>query len=76
MVRATKKNLPASTIYSLIWTSKDEFEAGRDGAQVNGLGVDGDGDARKVFAGLMSDLDTNGKVFIGFPTFQTTGCAA
>lgn len=24
----------------------------------------------------MSDLDKNGRVFIGFPTFQTTGCAA
>ncbi|KAK4698280.1 hypothetical protein P7C70_g8001, partial [Phenoliferia sp. Uapishka_3] len=42
----------------------DEFEAGREGAVSSGKGVDGDGDARKVFAGLMSDLDTNGRVFI------------
>ncbi|KAM0748229.1 hypothetical protein T439DRAFT_328208 [Meredithblackwellia eburnea MCA 4105] len=72
MVRATKKSLPARTNYSLIWTGKDEFEAG---LAAEGLD-DKTGEARKVFAGLVSDLDTNGRVFIGFPTFQTTGCAA
>lgn len=68
MVRATKKGLPASTVFSLIWTGKDEFDAGREeGGKLNGKGVDGDGEARRVFAGLMSDLDQNGRVYIGFP---------
>lgn len=31
---------------------------------------------RKVFVGLLSDLKTNGRVFIGFPTFQTSGNAS
>ncbi|KAL8283592.1 hypothetical protein RQP46_005387 [Phenoliferia psychrophenolica] len=66
MVRATKKNLPARTVFSLIWTSKDEFE----------VGADGEVEAKRVFAGLLSDLETNGRVFIGFPTFQTTGFIA
>lgn len=72
-MRSTKKGLPSNTTYSLIWTGKDEFDAGRPletggGAVENkGKGVDGDEEARRVFAGLMSDLETNGRVFIGFP---------
>lgn len=66
IVRWTKKPLPKSTIFSLIWTGKEEFDAG----------ADGDSEVRRIFTGLMSDLTTNGRVFIGFPTFQTTGCAA
>lgn len=69
MVRATKKNLPKSTQFSLIWTGKDEYDASYN---VGGSVAAG----KLVFAGLLSNLDTNGKVFIGFPTFQTTGCAA
>lgn len=69
MLRATKKALPKSTTYSLIWTGKDEFDAGRDSGSSHekGKGVEGDEDARKMFAGLLSDLETNGRVFIGFP---------
>lgn len=73
MIRATKKALPVLTAYSLIWTGKDEFDA------TQGMGVKQtaeEEDARRVFAGLLSNLDSNGRVFIGFPTFQTTGCAA
>lgn len=69
MLRATKKALPKSTAYSLIWTSKDEFDASRDSGSSHekGKGVEGDEDARRVFTGLLSDLETNGRVFIGFP---------
>lgn len=73
MVRATKKALPSATAYSLIWTGKDEFDATHGDRTVKNQEEE---DARRVFAGLLSDLDSNGRVFIGFPTFQTTGCAA
>ncbi|CEQ42128.1 SPOSA6832_03919 [Sporobolomyces salmonicolor] len=70
MVRATKKALPSMTRYSLIWTGKDEFDASQgnedDEAEV----------ARRVFSGLLSSLDVQGRVSIGFPTFQTTGNAS
>lgn len=70
MVRATKKALPAVTAYSMIWTGKDEFDASQ------GTRSEEEDDTRRVFAGLLSNLDQNGRVFIGFPTFQTSGCAA
>ncbi|GAA6015207.1 hypothetical protein JCM11491_000504 [Sporobolomyces phaffii] len=73
MIRATKKALPSTTKYSLIWTGKDEFEASRG---EDGKGADGEDEARRVFSGLLSDLDVQGRVSIGFPTFQTTGSAA
>ncbi|POV96419.1 hypothetical protein PSHT_15145 [Puccinia striiformis] len=62
--RATKKPPPKKTQYALIWTNKDEFDAGKDS---------GDETARAIFDGLISDLDVQGRVFIGFPTHQTTG---
>jgi hypothetical protein len=70
MLRATKKGLPSTTIYSLIWTGKDEFDASQAGSE-GGAGMGKsleDEDARRVFAGLLSDLDSNGRVFIGFPS--------
>ncbi|GAA5870207.1 hypothetical protein JCM16303_001925 [Sporobolomyces ruberrimus] len=73
MVRATKKALPSVTKYSLIWTGKDEFEAIRGAGET---GNEGEEEARRVFSGLLSNLDTQGRVSIGFPTFQTTGCAS
>ncbi|KAK4050523.1 hypothetical protein OIO90_005106 [Microbotryomycetes sp. JL221] len=73
MVRATKKGLPTTTTYSLLWTSKDEFDASNDGQAASSSE---EKDAKTVFASLLSDLDTQGRVFIGFPTFQTSGCAA
>ena len=75
MLRATKKSLPSTTTYSLIWTGKDEFDASQASAAEVGK-ADGEVEARRVFAGLMSNLDTQGRVFIGFPTQQTTGSAA
>lgn len=74
MVRATKKALPKTTVYSLIWTGKDEFDASHKSM------VEDDGEeaeARRVFSGLLSsDLSRQGRVAVGFLTFQTTGCAA
>ncbi|KAM0793307.1 hypothetical protein ACM66B_000766 [Microbotryomycetes sp. NB124-2] len=72
MVRATKKGLPATTTFSLLWTSKDEMDASNE----DQAGAVEENEARTVFSGLLSDLDTQGRVFIGFPTFQTSGCAA
>ncbi|GAA5919060.1 hypothetical protein JCM1841_003725 [Sporobolomyces salmonicolor] len=70
MVRATKKALPSMTRYSLIWTGKDEFDASQ------GNEDDEAEEARRVFGGLLSSLDVQGRVSIGFPTFQTTGNAS
>ncbi|KAA1076386.1 hypothetical protein PGT21_005519 [Puccinia graminis f. sp. tritici] len=74
--RATKKPPPKKTQYALIWTNKDEFDAGKDlSSSKSGLSklLSGDETARAVFDGLISDLDVQGRVFIGFPTHQTTG---
>ncbi|PLW32719.1 hypothetical protein PCANC_19560 [Puccinia coronata f. sp. avenae] len=74
--RATKKPPPKKTQYALIWTNKDEFDAGKDSTSSNsGLSklLSGDETARAVFDGLISDLEVQGRVFIGFPTHQTTG---
>lgn len=75
MMRATKKALPSVTKYSLIWTGKDEFEASRGGGGGD-KAEEGEEEARRVFGGLLSTLDAQGRVSIGFPTFQTTGCAS
>lgn len=73
MLRATKKALPKTTRYSLVWTGKDEYEASR------GVTTDDsdETDARKVFSGLLpTDLGTvQGRVAIGFATHQTSGFA-
>ncbi|KAK4046064.1 hypothetical protein OIV83_006387 [Microbotryomycetes sp. JL201] len=66
MIRATKKGLPTTTAFSLLWTSKDEMDAS-SGEQAC---VDEEKEARKVFSGLLSDLDAQGRVFIGFPTVE------
>lgn len=80
--RATKKPPPRQTQYSLIWTSKDEWDASRglgprdSSAASSAKVLSGDDDARSVFDGLLSDLNAQGRVFIGFATHQTTGSAA
>ncbi|GAA5908053.1 uncharacterized protein JCM6883_004102 [Sporobolomyces salmoneus] len=73
MVRATKKALPSTTKYSLIWTGKDEFEASRGTGEKR---EEGEEEARRVFDGLLSNLETQGRVSIGFPTFQNSGSAS
>jgi hypothetical protein len=72
--RATKKPPPKSTVLQLIYTSKDEFDASSS-KSANGQSSD-EIEARKVFEGLLSDLNRQGRVFIGFATHQSTGCAA
>lgn len=73
--RATKKQPPKKTQYQLVWTNKDEFDAGKESSKEDGVSklMIGDKRARAVFDGLISDLDVQGRVFIGFPTHQTTG---
>ncbi|GAA5857149.1 hypothetical protein JCM8547_009340 [Rhodosporidiobolus lusitaniae] len=77
MLRSTKKPLPATTKYSLIWTGKDEFDASHRLSDVAGGAAEDDVESRRVFSGLLSsDLEQQGRVAVGFLTFQTTGCAA
>ncbi|GAA6001650.1 hypothetical protein JCM10207_002248 [Rhodosporidiobolus poonsookiae] len=74
MLRATKKSLPRSTRYSLLWTGKDEFDASHRSMYESDSA---EADARRVFSGLRSaDLAQQGRVAIGFLTMQTTGCSA
>lgn len=75
--RATKKPPPKKTQYQLVWTNKDEFDAGKESSAEEGGSkrLIGDKRARAVFDGLISDLEVQGRVFIGFPTHQTTGFA-
>ncbi|KWU45472.1 hypothetical protein RHOSPDRAFT_28836 [Rhodotorula sp. JG-1b] len=75
MLRATKKALPPTTRYSLVWTGKDEYEASH-GSTMTGDSDESDA-ARKVFSGLLpTDLGTvQGRVAIGFATHQTSGFA-
>ncbi|KAG8883551.1 hypothetical protein FRB97_006398 [Tulasnella sp. 331] len=67
--RATKKQPPATCIYSLIYTGKDEYDASRDEDERNFKTTGG------VFQGLRADLDRAGtsRVFIGHATSQSTG---
>ncbi|GAA5832862.1 hypothetical protein JCM11251_000508 [Rhodosporidiobolus azoricus] len=74
MMRATKKALPSTTKYSLIWTTKHEFDASHRTMYEKD---DSEAEARRVFSGLMTpDLSQQGRVAVGFLTHQTSGCAA
>ncbi|ORX68177.1 hypothetical protein DL89DRAFT_27719 [Linderina pennispora] len=64
--RATKKFAPKSTDIRVIWNSLAEHEA---------LESSSDGQTSSVFSQLIS-FPSQGRVFIGFPTHQTTGCCA
>ncbi|GJN91725.1 hypothetical protein Rhopal_004748-T1 [Rhodotorula paludigena] len=76
MLRATKKALPKSTRYSLVWTGKAEFDASHGGRTGEGTDDEREADARRVFSGLLpADLATQGRVAIGFATHQTSGFA-
>ncbi|GAA5934189.1 hypothetical protein JCM3775_006930 [Rhodotorula graminis] len=75
-LRATKKALPKTTRYSLVWTGKAEFDASHGGSTGQGTDDELEADARRVFSGLLpADLGTQGRVAIGFATVQTTGFA-
>ncbi|BGP12853.1 hypothetical protein JCM10213_005226 [Rhodosporidiobolus nylandii] len=77
MLRATKKSLPSVTKYSLVWTGKDEFDASYRSMYEADEKHEEEAEARRVFSGLLSaNLEQQGRVAVGFLTFQTTGCAA
>ncbi|KZO98233.1 hypothetical protein CALVIDRAFT_535334 [Calocera viscosa TUFC12733] len=69
--RATKKRPPSKTVYHLIYTSKEDYDASakEDLREFQATG--------SVFRGLRADMDHTGlaKVFIGQATAQTTGVA-
>ncbi|CEP14613.1 hypothetical protein [Parasitella parasitica] len=59
MERATKKKPPKSTKFQLVYTGKEELDASENKHQ--------------IFKDLIP-FPHQGRVFIGFPTHQTTGC--
>lgn len=59
MERATKKKPPTTTKFQLVYTGKEELDASENGNQ--------------IFKDLIP-FPHQGRVFIGFPTHQTTGC--
>ncbi|GAN09771.1 HATPase_c domain protein [Mucor ambiguus] len=59
MERATKKKPPSATKFQLVYTGKEELDASENGNQ--------------IFKDLIP-FPHQGRVFIGFPTHQTTGC--
>ena len=65
--RATKKPPPKSTTVSLLFTSYDEHLASQGSLE------NGPSSMSKIFQNV---LPSRGKVFIGFPTNQTTGIGA
>ena len=64
MVRTTKKAPPSTSKIMLMFSNYDEYDASS--------GVRG---GIKVFDDLVPLPTEQGKIFIGFPTHQTTGCA-
>ncbi|KFY33555.1 hypothetical protein V494_07516 [Pseudogymnoascus sp. VKM F-4513 (FW-928)] len=66
--RATKKPPPKSTRLALLSSSYDEATASKEGANGNQVanGVD-------IFASVLPGKKNGGRIFIGFPTNQTTG---
>ncbi|KAL9545961.1 hypothetical protein MBANPS3_006886 [Mucor bainieri] len=59
MERATKKKPPSTTKFQLVYTGKEELDASENG--------------NHIFKDLIP-FPHQGRVFIGFPTHQTTGC--
>lgn len=59
MERATKKKPPKETKFQLVYTGKEELDASENKNQ--------------IFKNLIP-FPNQGRVFIGFPTHQTTGC--
>lgn len=69
--RSTKKALPRTTLLHMVYMGKDDldaFEVPADTAPV-------DAHISAVFEGVMPQLDTQGRIFIGFRTHQTTSFA-
>jgi hypothetical protein len=64
MERTTKKKPPSKSDIQIIYSNYDEFE-----------GSDGKSKKNPVFENLILGPSAQGKIFIGFPTHQTTGCS-
>lgn len=66
--RATKKPPPKTTKISILTASYDEAEASEESATTAAFGK-----ATDVFASVLPSKKPGGRIFIGFPTMQTTG---
>lgn len=62
--RATKKPPPKTTKLAILTSSYDETAASTENAVARGV---------DVFASVLPGKKPGGRIFIGFPTFQTTG---
>ncbi|KAF7550838.1 hypothetical protein G7Z17_g5433 [Cylindrodendrum hubeiense] len=66
--RATKKPPPRTTKIAILTSSYDEAQASQDAAASGAVGK-----ATDVFASVLPSKKPGGRIFIGFPTMQTTG---
>lgn len=66
--RATKKPPPRTTKISILTSSYDEAQATEESMATGALGK-----ATDVFASVLPSKKPGGRIFIGFPTMQTTG---
>ncbi|XWW95602.1 hypothetical protein V2A60_003567 [Cordyceps javanica] len=66
--RATKKPPPGKTRLSVLTASFDEAAASQAASLQDGTGA-----ATDVFASVLPNKKPGGRIFIGFPTMQTTG---
>lgn len=66
--RATKKPPPKTTKLSILTSSYDETQASDDATASGAVGK-----ATDVFASVLPNKKPGGRIFIGFPTMQTTG---
>ncbi|KAI8587693.1 hypothetical protein BDZ88DRAFT_453803 [Geranomyces variabilis] len=65
MERSTKKKPPSQTTMQIMWSNWDEYESS---SAVRGK--------LHMFDDLLPAANDQGRIFIGFPTFQTTGSMA
>ncbi|TPX56519.1 hypothetical protein PhCBS80983_g04477 [Powellomyces hirtus] len=65
MERTTKKKPPSKTAMQIMWSNYDEYESS---SVVRGK--------NNMFDDLLPAPSDQGRIFIGFPTYQTTGCTA
>ncbi|KND02056.1 uncharacterized protein SPPG_02560 [Spizellomyces punctatus DAOM BR117] len=63
MERTTKKRPPVHTEMQIMWSNFDEYESSSTVRGKNGM-----------FNDLLPGPTDQGRIFIGFPTYQTTGC--
>lgn len=66
--RATKKPPPKTTRVSILTASYDESQATEEAMAAGGVSK-----ATDVFASVLPNKKPGGRIFIGFPTMQTTG---